>query len=69
MVVLMISLGLGKVVPMSLVRGATTRSSDISHNSIFAIPLSFANWFGIVVVISSEALATPKIFYGVKSMN
>lgn len=42
---------------MYLARGANTRFSAVSHNSIFAMPFAFANWFGIIVVISSEALA------------
>lgn len=67
--VLMIALCLGKVVSMYPVRGATTRSSAISHNSIFAMPFAFANWFGIVVVISSEALATTQYLAGVKAMD
>lgn len=67
--VLMIALCLGKVVSLYPVRGATTRSSAISHNNIFAMPFAFANWFGIVVVISSEALATTQYLAGVKSMD
>jgi amino acid transporter len=39
-------------------RGATTRVSAISHNSIFGMPFAFANWFGISVVIATEAQAT-----------
>ena len=69
MLVLMVALCLAKVVAMYPVRGATTRSSAISHNNIFAMPFAFANWFGIVVVISSEALATTQYLAGVKSMN
>ncbi|KEI35921.1 amino acid permease-associated region precursor [Francisella sp. W12-1067] len=67
-IVLLIALCLSKVVSMYPVRGATTRSSAISHNSIFAMPFAFANWFGIVVVISTEALATTQYLAGVKSM-
>ncbi len=66
--VFMIALCLGKIVSMYPVRGATTRSSAISHNSVFAMPFAFANWFGIVVVISSEALATTQYLAGVKTM-
>lgn len=65
----MIALCLGKVVSLYPVRGATTRSSAISHNNIFAMPFAFANWFGIVVVISSEALATTQYLGGVPSMD
>ncbi|MEY8766213.1 MULTISPECIES: APC family permease [Francisella] len=68
LIVVMIALCLGKVVSLYPVRGATTRSSAISHNSIFAMPFAFANWFGIVVVISSEALATTQYLSGVKAM-
>ncbi|QLE78236.1 APC family permease [Francisella sp. Scap27] len=67
--ILMIALCLGKVVSMYPVRGATTRSSAISHNNVFAMPFAFANWFGVVVVISSEALATTQYLAGVKSMD
>ncbi|MFC4891469.1 APC family permease [Pseudofrancisella aestuarii] len=69
LLVLMIALCLGKVVSIYPVRGAITRSSALSHNSIFAMPFAFANWFGIVVVISSEALATTQYLAGVKNMD
>jgi amino acid transporter len=39
-------------------RGAVTKISAISHNSIFAMPFAFSNWFGITVVIATEAQAT-----------
>lgn len=68
-VVMLISLCLAKVVAMYPVRGATTRASAISHNSIFAMPFAFANWFGIVVVISSEALATTQYISGIQSFD
>jgi amino acid transporter len=67
--VLLIALCYAKVIAMHPVRGATTRASAISHNSIFAMPFAFANWFGIVVVISSEALATTQYLAGVPSMD
>ncbi|GAB4222539.1 MAG: APC family permease [Francisella sp.] len=67
--VMTIALCFSQVVSLYPVRGATTRSSAISHNSIFAMPFAFANWFGVVVVISSEALATTQYLSGVKSMN
>ena len=67
--VLLIALCYGKIIAMHPVRGATTRASAISHNSIFAMPFAFANWFGIVVVISSEALATTQYLAGIKSMD
>ncbi len=56
--VFLIGICLSRVVAMYPVRGATTRCSAISHNSTFAMPFAFTNWFGIVVVISTEALAT-----------
>ncbi|AIT08927.1 amino acid transporter [Candidatus Francisella endociliophora] len=58
-----------KVVVKYPVRGATTRISSISHNNIFAIPFAFANWFGIVVFVTSEALATVQYLAGIKSMS
>ncbi|MDE4992338.1 APC family permease, partial [Francisella tularensis subsp. holarctica] len=57
LIVVMMSLCLGKVVSLYPVRGATTRTSAISHKRIFAMPFAFANWCGIVVVISSDAKA------------
>ena len=66
--ILMVALCYGKIVAMYPVRGATTRASAISHNSVFAMPFAFANWFGIVVVVSSEALATTQYLAGVKNM-
>ena len=68
-VVLLVSLCLIKVVSLYPVRGAITRSSAISHNSVFAIPFAFANWFSIIVVVSSEALATTQYLSGVKGMH
>lgn len=67
--VLMIGLCLSKVVAIYPVRGAITRSSAISHNSVFGMPFAFANWFGIVVVISTEALATTQYLAGVQSFD
>ncbi|WP_192483292.1 MULTISPECIES: APC family permease [Cysteiniphilum] len=56
--VLLVGLCLAKVVAVYPVRGATTRSSALSHNGIFGMPFAFANWFGIMVVIATEAQAT-----------
>ena len=56
--VLAIGLCLSKVVSVYPIRGATTRSSALSHNNIFGMPFAFANWFAIVVVIATEAQAT-----------
>lgn len=56
--VLLVGMCLSKVVAVYPVRGATTRSSSLSHNGIFGMPFAFANWFGIMVVIATEAQAT-----------
>ncbi len=56
--VLFVGLCLSKVVSVYPVRGATTRSSALSHNGIFGMPFAFANWFGVMVVIATEAQAT-----------
>jgi amino acid transporter len=53
-----VGLCLSKVVATYPVRGATTRSSALSHNNIFGMPFAFANWFGIMVVVATEAQAT-----------
>ena len=53
-----------KVISRFPVCGATTRMSSFSHNHVFAMPFAFANWFGIVVFISSEALATTQYLSG-----
>lgn len=68
--IVIISTGLcyAKVVTKYPVRGATTRISSISHNSIFAVPFSFSNWLGIVVFVTSESLATTQYLSGVNSM-
>ena len=65
--IMMIGLCLARVVAEFPVRGATTRSSALSHNSIFAMPFAFANWFGIVVMISTEAQATTQYLAGLES--
>ena len=45
--IMMVGLCLVKVVSVFPVRGATTtRSSALLHNSVFAMPFAFANWFG-----------------------
>lgn len=64
--IMMVGLCLAKVVSVFPVRGATTRSSALSHNSVFAMPFAFANWFGIVVMISTEAQATTQYLAGIK---
>lgn len=56
--IIAIGLCLSQVVAKFPVRGATTRSSALSHNSIFGMPFAFANWFGVMVVIATEAQAT-----------
>ena len=58
--VLVCSVGmcLSRVVAEFPVRGATTRSSSLSHNNVFGMPFAFANWFGIMVTVATEAQAT-----------
>ncbi|ASK79047.1 amino acid transporter [Paraphotobacterium marinum] len=56
--VLAVGMCLCKVVEIYPVRGATTRSSALSHNHIFGMPFAFANWFGIMVTVATEAQAT-----------
>ncbi len=53
-----VGLSISQVVSVYPVRGVTTRSSSLSHNSIFGMPFAFANWFGVMVVIATEAQAT-----------
>lgn len=57
---LVIGIGLcfSQVVSVYPVRGATSRSSILSHNAIFAMPFSFAAWFGLMVTVATEAQAT-----------
>jgi amino acid transporter len=57
-IILSIAYCLAKVVADHPTRGATTRISAISHNATFAMPFAFANWFGVAVVIATEAQAT-----------
>ena len=56
--VMIVGLCLAVVVAKYPVRGAITRSSALSHNGIFGMPFAFANWYGIVVVVATEAQAT-----------
>ncbi|KAB2644047.1 MAG: APC family permease [Verrucomicrobia bacterium] len=58
LLVMPVGLCLAQVVSVFPVRGATTRSSALSHNSIFGMPFAFANWFGIMVCVATEAQAT-----------
>jgi amino acid transporter len=55
---LIVGLCFAKVVQTYPVRGATTRISSLTHNSLFGIPFSFANWFGVLVSVATEAQAT-----------
>lgn len=57
-IVLLVGLCLAQVVAKYPVRGATTRSSSLSHNNIFGMPFAFANWFGLMVSVATEAQAT-----------
>jgi len=56
--VIMVGICLSQVVAVYPLRGATTRSSALSHNGIFGMPFAFANWFGVAAVIATEAQAT-----------
>jgi len=58
--VLIIAVGLclSQVVSVYPVRGATSRSSALSHNAVFGMPFAFANWFGVMVTVGTEAQAT-----------
>ena len=58
LLVIAIGICLSVVVAKFPVRGAITRSSALSHNSIFGMPFAFANWFGVVVTVATEAQAT-----------
>lgn len=58
LLVMSVGLCLAQVVSVFPVRGATSRSSAMSHNSIFGMPFAFANWFGIMVAVATEAQAT-----------
>jgi len=58
LLVMPVGLCLAQVVSVFPVRGATSRSSALSHNSIFGMPFAFANWFGIMVCVATEAQAT-----------
>jgi amino acid transporter len=58
LLVMPVGLCLSQVVSVFPVRGATSRSSALSHNSIFGMPFAFANWFGIMVCVATEAQAT-----------
>ncbi|MFZ9035656.1 MAG: APC family permease [Francisellaceae bacterium] len=49
---------LSVVVSLYPFSGSTTRSSALSHNNIFGMPFAFANWFGIMVTVATEAQAT-----------
>lgn len=53
-----VGLCISQVVSVYPVRGVITRSSALSHNNTFGMPFAFANWFGIMVSIATEAQAT-----------
>lgn len=61
---ILIALSFSKVIEAFPVRGATTRSSSLSHNNVFGMPFAFANWFGVMVVIAAEAQATTQYLSG-----
>ena len=55
---LTIGICLSEVVSVYPVAGVTTRSSSLSHNNTFGMPFAFANWFGVMVTVATEAQAT-----------
>ncbi|WP_444931630.1 APC family permease [Microbulbifer sp. SSSA002] len=55
---LMVGLCLTRIVAFYPVRGALAQASALSHNSIFGMPFAFANWFGSLMVVATEAQAT-----------
>ncbi|WP_298769207.1 APC family permease [uncultured Shewanella sp.] len=57
-IIIVISLCVSSVVTRYPQSGATTRMSAISHNAMFGMTFAFANWFGVSVVIATEAQAT-----------
>ena len=63
-ILLLVGICLSKVVEVFPVRGVTARSSALSHNNIFGMTPAFANWFGIIVSVSSEAQATAQYVAG-----
>ncbi len=58
LLVMGVGLCLAQVVSVFPVRGATSRSSALSHNPVFGMPFAFANWFGLMVCVATEAQAT-----------
>jgi amino acid transporter len=61
-IVILVGLCLADIVAKYPLRGVTTRSSALSHNNIFGMPFAFANWFGLMVVVGTEAQATTQYF-------
>lgn len=62
-IVIVIGLCLAVVVDVFPVTGTTSRSSALSHNNIFGMPFSFANWFGVLVIVANEAQATGQYLF------
>lgn len=58
LLIIAVGLCLSQVVSVYPVRGATSRSSALSHNAVFGMPFAFANWFGVMVTVATEAQAT-----------
>lgn len=58
LLIISVGLCLSQVVSVYPVRGATSRSSALSHNAVFGMPFAFANWFGVMVTVATEAQAT-----------
>ena len=56
--IISIALCLSHVITLHSYRGANARITSISHNAAFGIPFAFSAWFGIAVVIATEAQAS-----------
>ncbi|WP_299493596.1 APC family permease [uncultured Shewanella sp.] len=56
--IISIALCLSHVITLHPYRGANARITSISHNAAFGIPFAFSAWFGIAVVIATEAQAS-----------
>lgn len=56
--IIAIALCLSHIAAQYPYRGINTRITAISHNAVFGIPFAFSAWFGIAIVIATEAQAS-----------
>ncbi len=56
--IIAIALCLSHVIAQYPYRGVNARITAISHNAVFGIPFAFSAWFGIAIVIATEAQAS-----------